>query len=73
LEGVVNELHAQQEEHEVAHAEAENKPPESPPELPIPTTALDERLTTVLLVIASSHRPEYLSKTLEHVMSYHPK
>jgi hypothetical protein len=68
LEGVVNELHAQQEEHE-----AESKPSPELGEVPMATTAIDERLTTVLLIIASSKRPDYLKKTLEYVKSYHPK
>ena len=33
----------------------------------------DEAYSTVLLVMASSKRPEYLKKTLHFVSLYHPK
>jgi hypothetical protein len=79
LEGVVNELHAQQEEHEEEHAEIEAKlkPQEKQSatdvsDLPI-QSKINEKLTTVLLIIASSHRPDYLQKTLHYVATYHPK
>jgi hypothetical protein len=79
LEGVVNELHAQQEEHEEEHAEIEAKlKPQAQSsandlaDLPI-QPKFDEKLTTVLLIIASSQRPDYLQKTLHYVTTYHPK
>lgn len=79
LEGVVNELHAQQEEHEEEHAEIEAKlKPQGQrsetdlSDLPV-QPKIDEKLTTVLLIIASSHRPDYLQKTLQYVAMYHPK
>lgn len=34
---------------------------------------INEKLTTVLLVIASTNRPDYLKKTLDYVAKYHPK
>lgn len=75
LEGVVNELHAQQEEHEIEHAEAEKRDAkENRVDVdPVIKPVLDEGLTTVLLIIASSKRPEYLQKTLQYVKMYHPK
>jgi hypothetical protein len=30
-------------------------------------------LTTILLIVASANRPDYLKKTLSYVTKYHPK
>lgn len=80
LEGVVNELHAQQEEHEMEHAGVIQKGQKGDTNNIVERTdqsvvqpTLDERLTTVLLIIASNKRPEYLEKTLQYVKEYHPK
>lgn len=61
------------EEHAIAPAESSvpNLIPKQPVD-PLVSLAADA-YDTVLLVVASSNRPDYLRKTLEHVVKYHPR
>ena len=87
LLGVVNELHGHQEEEEQQKREeliqlesqksssssSSQQPINSIESIDLPIKKENEQFTTVLLIIASSNRPEYLEKTLHYVMDYHPK
>ena len=76
--GVIGELRAYRTAHEAMHSSSppapsalrgHTKPSDSAP--PVPPE--NEALTTVLLVMASSNRPEYLRRSLQFVGKYHPR
>lgn len=88
LEGVISELHAHHEQHEIDHEvkerdadttlnnNGENDMDREDPNIAShDTQAADSQYdtSTVLLVIASSDRPEYLKKSLYYISKYHPK
>jgi hypothetical protein len=74
--GVISDLYSHHEAHEAEHALRDSllmaagvtDPPPAPTNPPV-----NEALSTILLVMASSNRPDYLKKTLHFVSEYHPK